>query len=382
MKAKQTITREDLYELVWQKPMNKLAGEFGLSDVGLAKICTRLGVPRPPQGYWIKKEHGKTSRRPALMEGDYPASHTIYPAEPSSHPKSEALQTLKEQERSEEYRIIVPETLEHPHHWIAAAQKEFERNSKRSGLIGVASDKCPDICTTYAQAPRALRIFNALLQALEERKMKVWLERSRTWVKFEGETIQIGLREKSSRRYLTPAEQAALKKASDYPSWYTPPNFVDEPNGRFSFFMKEEKASPYAYGRTVEEKPVNPMENRVNDMIIAMGRMAETLKVQRREKEERDARWAEEAKQREIQESIRRLEQRRVDKFTEWAGQWQEACRLTNFLQEMENALQSLPENHEAWVIYEVAQKRLIQMNPLTNGSIQDIRKPEYGYYR
>lgn len=55
MKAKQTITREDLYRLVWEKPMNKLAKEFGLSDVGLAKICTRLGVPRPPQGYWIKK---------------------------------------------------------------------------------------------------------------------------------------------------------------------------------------------------------------------------------------------------------------------------------------------------------------------------------------
>lgn len=316
------------------------------------------------------------------MEGNYPASHTIYPAEPSRHPKSEALQTLKEQERSEEHRIIVPETLEHPHRWIAAALKEFERNSKRTGLIGVASDKCLDICTTYAQAPRALRIFNTLLQALEERNMKVWLERGRTWVKFEGETIQIGLREKSSRRYLTAAEQAAFKKASDYPSWYTPPNFVDEPNGRFSFFMKEEKASSYAYGRTVEEKPVNPMENRVNDMIIALGRMAETLKIQRREKEERDARWAEEAKQREIQESIRRLEQRRMDKFTEWAGQWQEACRLTNFLQEMENALQGLPESHEDRVIYEVAQKRLTQINPLTNGSIQDIRKPEYGYYR
>lgn len=381
VRTKQTITREELYERVWEKPMNELAREFGLSDVGLTKICNRLGVPRPPQGYWIKKEHGKALSRPALPVGDYPASHTIYPTEASSHPTSEALQALKVQERAEESRIVVPDSLENPHRWIAAAQKEFKRNSKRTGLIGVFSEKRPDLCTSHIQAPRALRIFNALLRALEERKIKLWLDRGRTWVKFEGETIQIGLREKSSRHYLTAAEQAKLKKASDY-SWYTPPNFVDEPNGRLSFFMKEEKESYYGYARTVEERPANPLENRVNDMIIALGRMAEALKIRRREKEERDTRWAKEAAEREVQESIRRLEQRRMDKFIEWAGQRQEACRLNSFLQELEGALQGLPENHEARDIYNVAQQRLIKMNPLTNGSIQNIHKPEYGYYR
>src|ERR1043166_5614740 len=32
------ITRGDLYEKVWQTPMQKLANEFGLADVGLAKL--------------------------------------------------------------------------------------------------------------------------------------------------------------------------------------------------------------------------------------------------------------------------------------------------------------------------------------------------------
>jgi len=37
----QTIrfTREQLYEKVWSKPMSSLAKEWGISDVGLAKIC-------------------------------------------------------------------------------------------------------------------------------------------------------------------------------------------------------------------------------------------------------------------------------------------------------------------------------------------------------
>jgi hypothetical protein len=43
------ITREDLYQLVWEKLGRILAKEFGMSDVGLAKICKRLRVPRPPR---------------------------------------------------------------------------------------------------------------------------------------------------------------------------------------------------------------------------------------------------------------------------------------------------------------------------------------------
>jgi hypothetical protein len=33
------LTREELYEKVWSRPMRSLAKEWGISDVGLAKIC-------------------------------------------------------------------------------------------------------------------------------------------------------------------------------------------------------------------------------------------------------------------------------------------------------------------------------------------------------
>lgn len=39
--------------------MTKLAEEFGLSDQGLSKICTRHAIPKPPPGYWAKLEAGK-----------------------------------------------------------------------------------------------------------------------------------------------------------------------------------------------------------------------------------------------------------------------------------------------------------------------------------
>jgi len=63
-----TLSREDLYELVWSKPMLELARDFGLSDVALAKRCRKLGIPVPGRGYWSRVEAGQTPRQPRLRK--------------------------------------------------------------------------------------------------------------------------------------------------------------------------------------------------------------------------------------------------------------------------------------------------------------------------
>jgi hypothetical protein len=60
------VTRAELYELVWRTPMSRLAAEFGVSDVALAKTCRRLSVPRPGRGYWAQIAVGREVKRPAL----------------------------------------------------------------------------------------------------------------------------------------------------------------------------------------------------------------------------------------------------------------------------------------------------------------------------
>ena len=52
------LSREELYELVWSEPIQILAKRFGLSDVGLAKVCKRYQIPRPGRGYWAKQQSG------------------------------------------------------------------------------------------------------------------------------------------------------------------------------------------------------------------------------------------------------------------------------------------------------------------------------------
>lgn len=50
------LTRKDMYDKVWSQAMRKLAPDWGLSDVGLKKLCKRFEIPTPPVGYWAKLE--------------------------------------------------------------------------------------------------------------------------------------------------------------------------------------------------------------------------------------------------------------------------------------------------------------------------------------
>jgi hypothetical protein len=60
------LTRQELYDLVWSRPATKLAAEFGVSDVAVAKACRKLNVPRPSRGHWAKLAHRKRSPQLAL----------------------------------------------------------------------------------------------------------------------------------------------------------------------------------------------------------------------------------------------------------------------------------------------------------------------------
>jgi hypothetical protein len=62
------LTREELHDLVWAKPMTQVAKDFQISDRALAKVCARKQVPVPPRGYWARKSAGKDVPKPPLPE--------------------------------------------------------------------------------------------------------------------------------------------------------------------------------------------------------------------------------------------------------------------------------------------------------------------------
>ena len=58
-----SLSRQELYDLVWSKPMTHVSKELGMSDVMLGKICREKNVPRPPRGYWANLLTGKNKSR-------------------------------------------------------------------------------------------------------------------------------------------------------------------------------------------------------------------------------------------------------------------------------------------------------------------------------
>lgn len=53
------LSREELYEQVWSRPILSVWKDLGISDRGLGKICERFKIPVPPRGYWAKWAAGR-----------------------------------------------------------------------------------------------------------------------------------------------------------------------------------------------------------------------------------------------------------------------------------------------------------------------------------
>ena len=78
------LSREELYELVWQTPMSKLGPQLGTDGQGLAALCRKRHVPTPPLGYWQKKAVGRASPAPSLPSAEIPTTA------PAPHPTAPA----------------------------------------------------------------------------------------------------------------------------------------------------------------------------------------------------------------------------------------------------------------------------------------------------
>jgi hypothetical protein len=45
---------EALEKLIWEKPTSQVAKDIGVSDKAIEKHCKKLGLKKPPRGYWAK----------------------------------------------------------------------------------------------------------------------------------------------------------------------------------------------------------------------------------------------------------------------------------------------------------------------------------------
>jgi len=166
------LTRRDLYDRVWSTPLVKLAPELGMSAPELAKLCKRNGIPLPESGHWMITRAGYEIERDPLPTDPPPETHIQITGDlrqdEEEHPDVSA-QIVYEAEHS----IVVPDHLNRPHRLVART-KEFLR-PQRQDAIGAPRPEggTLSISVSPKQLPRALRIFDSLLKACEERDRRV-----------------------------------------------------------------------------------------------------------------------------------------------------------------------------------------------------------------
>jgi hypothetical protein len=387
-----TLTREDLYELTWSKPMSDLAKDFGISDVALGKRCRNLGIPVPGRGYWARVDAGQKPYRPQLPQRepqimDYGALTVAPPAglRPSSaqglEESADALNKadaawLAERAAFEDRRDSVIEVTETPKVWdpaIRACRDRLElaakdmrawkkdsdsydarpksrkrvedsnqawkwRRARDNGERLSDSHESVAFRVSLGTHQRALHLTNALALASRDRGFTVRDDEKLGRLVFAGHNADIQFR-------ITEQLQVKTRPRVGYDG-KTEQESYKVPTGRLRIVLQ----IGYGDGPTFEDRGTTKLESLLNRVFVAMYRLTVKHWVQQRESDARERRYAEAERQRAEADRIRKEQerqaaaerQRRTALIAE-AQHWSTAQSLRDYVTHIRSATASVP---------------------------------------
>jgi hypothetical protein len=331
-------TRKDLYEQLWSKPLKVLEKELGIWYGQLLQLSEEYEIPRPPMGHWVKVQHGKPIQQVPLkpLPGKEEIVLKLYVADerPYDEEQRRQAESLITEEALPEKQVTVTGELLDPHPYVARAERSL-RNAPENErqLLYPNAQKCLDIRVSGSTLPRALRIMDALLKALEARNISVELTGETelpTRVTVLGETFGIGLEEKVHRREkeLTPAQ----KREKERDSWrYDRTEYTYHPSGQLVLCIKRDAGS---YGRqNWSDGKIQRVELMLNKFICALFRSAVSG---RSNKLQRAIDEAERLERQRKNEEIRQLQQReraRLELLEKHTDAWKRSQVIREYIE-------------------------------------------------
>lgn len=312
------LTRQELYKKAWTIPMQKLAREFGLSDVGLAKLCRRHSISIPGRGYWARLAAGQEPRRTPLPPNTDPRLDTIEIC-PSGRSATEGNPMEKKQPI---LRIEVADDRPINHHLALQVERSILRSTDEKGVLLPRKGRALPLHVSRDSLPRALRILDALLAAIEgaghaliwpkpyDKAMKVVIL---------DETLEFSIVEavKAKPHELRPQEKANPWRA---PRW----DYVPTGSLKLSIDCDLDARIRHSWSDGKRRR----IEKCLGHFMVTLPLVATNLKKERAERAERERHWAEERKREE--ETRRRREEydRKAKVVEKLSKSWHESCRL------------------------------------------------------
>jgi hypothetical protein len=325
-----TFTRQQLYDLVWSKPMSRLGKELGVTDVALKKHCRKAGIPMPERGYWAKLQHGKKVKQTPLPAKPDGAREQIVirglepwqrrPSKPPPPPPvPDEIVQLIERERAAVGEVTVPKTLSHPHLVVARRIEEDRRHRETWRSFGAGDLRHGEDGQLEA---RRRRILSALFRALEKRGHTIRVDRNRSReaiVTVGREEVPFRLVEiiKQVRRQLT--EQERVKH------WNPDAKWTQEriKTGKLSFRV-DAHLEGWHPGSWADEEG-RSVEDRLPEIVVAFAVAGEALRRRRLKREEAAQREWEAQKERWRQQELREREEKRFQALCREAENWRRA---------------------------------------------------------
>lgn len=361
-----TLTREELYELVWSKPKTALAKEFGLSDVALGKTCAAARVPVPPRGYWAAHAAGKPVRRLPLSRRGLGESGSVeigrrtgwYYDEPIGElpPRpefSEPLEVVIERARKQAGSAALPRSLANPHAHIARLLAEDEERRKQAETQRYPIHS-PKFDTPAAK--RRLRLINAIFVGLSRASCRPSCRGD------EAEELLVVVGDQVVAFSVMP-----IKRSRRNDRIFGP----DDTKARLPLRIAVTAPQEYSGSLTSEWKDseTKPLEDDLHEIVVHLlvfGELlyrAGTLRhyewlAERKRSRDEAERAARERAEQERREALWRKEAERRDRLISDAQNWRRAAEIRAFVLAIRNHPEAAhhPEKLERWVTWALSQ--------------------------
>lgn len=408
-----TLSREDLYELVWSKPMTELAQDFGLSDVALAKRCRKLGVPVPGRGYWARVAAGQAPRQAALKKRaddamdytaltfDTPGEETppMPPADGAApHPVRTAIENLQPT-HAEDLRLASPAVKRTALRLKRPWRKEisWNRGERNGPIISIdVSDACADRALRVsdeiiARAASVGWAFKAPPKQEESRARRYGYEAEQPeapvygclWVENEPLALRIDERSRRLEHELTEDEKSRKRRGE----YIYPPRWDYEPTGELRLHLMH--ANSTYVRKTWKDGSRLKLEQQVKAVLLALLDEALSIKAKREEERLADIERRRQEELRWEQSQRRTANATLIHELEAQAGSWLRARFLRSYLRALRRALDRegtqglVAKRQEETVDFlEWAQHYVDQLDPLCNAPHDpDLETERPGYY-
>lgn len=377
------FTRQELYDLVWSKPMTALAKEYNISDNGLRKICKKLDIPLPQLGHWQKLQYGKKVKTIPLPK-DFKGEEIITLNERKEEKDngnnviSEYHKLLKQITEDSSLTFNVPDRLVNPDKLIIEAKNDFDsrKHEKYAIYRGIMSTSSGIVSVSVApkNINRALRIMDKIIKLLKLRGHNVIVKENTTYAVVKGEEIKIRLREKLKR---------IITKHEKY-SWNNTEYITSD---ILSFKIDEYPEKEF------NDSSNQMLEEQLPKILTKLELVSEKLK---KDREERENRQREYRKIREAEEAIKKRKSTEIENFKKLLSgseRCKKAVDMRNYIKQIENNAirdNNLTEELTNWINW--ANNKADWYDPITrkedellnDNDINDILNPKQPntYYR